>query len=87
MDPEPNAGRAVEGASAATGFVMADLGGWISGPCSHIGYLELVPCDLTAGYLHLRDQRHPDDLIHVRADEFAAFALMIKGGVFDHLFA
>ena len=29
---------------------------------------------------------HPDDMLHVRADEFAAFALMIKGGVYDHLF-
>ena len=38
------------------------------------------------GYLHLRDQRHPDDLMHARADDFAAFALMIKGGVYDHLF-
>jgi hypothetical protein len=25
-------------------------------------------------------------VLHVRADEFAAFALMIKGGVYDHLF-
>jgi hypothetical protein len=85
MKPEPNAERAMEEASAAPGYVLADLGGWISGPCSHIGHLELVPCGLTAGYLHLWDQRHPDDLIHVRADEFAAFALMIKGGVYDHL--
>jgi hypothetical protein len=81
-----NADTDAHQATAGQGYVMADLGGWISGPCSHIGYLEVVPCQLKAGHLHLRDERHPDDMLHVRADEFAAFALMIKGGVYDHLF-
>lgn len=42
---------------------------------------------LREGFLHLADDRHPDEVFHVRADEFAAFALMIKGGVYDHLLA
>lgn len=67
------------------GHVMSDLGGWISGPMASVGSVELRPCPLKEGFLHLVDDRRPDEVFHVRADEFAAFALMIKSGVYDHL--
>jgi hypothetical protein len=69
------------------GPVMPDLGGWISGPMSSVGSIELRPCLLRAGFLHLVDDRHPDEVFHVRTDDFASFVMMLKGGVYDHLLA
>lgn len=70
-------------ADDSNGSVLPDLGGWISGPCASIGHLEAVPCQ--EGYVDLRDGRHADEVLHVAADEFAAFTSMIKGGAYDHL--
>jgi hypothetical protein len=71
--------------NAGHGQVMPDIGGWISGPMASVGSIALRPCPLRDGFLQLADDRHPDEVFHVRADEFAAFALMVKGGVYDHL--
>ncbi len=41
---------------------------------------------LTEGFLRPADDRCSGEVSHARTDEFAAFALMIKGGLGDHLF-
>ncbi|HEY2238859.1 MAG TPA: hypothetical protein VGI21_08715 [Streptosporangiaceae bacterium] len=35
----------------------------------------------------LSDGRHPADVLHVPADEFAAFVQRVKAGAYDHLAA
>jgi hypothetical protein len=44
------------------------------------------PRPLKEGFLRPADDRCSGEVFHARTDEFAAFALMIKGGVGDHLF-
>jgi hypothetical protein len=39
----------------------------------------------TGAYVDVYDRRHPSDILHVPADEFAAFVARAKAGGFDHL--
>jgi Domain of unknown function (DUF397) len=63
------------------GAVLPDLGGWISGPCA--AYLEATPCE--GGAVDVRNSREPGEVLHVQADEFAAFVLRVRAGMYDHL--
>jgi hypothetical protein len=39
----------------------------------------------TGAYVDVYDRRHPADILHVTADEFARFTARAKAGEFDHL--
>lgn len=43
------------------------------------------PLSAEGGFVYLDDDRRPNEVFRVPADEFSAFALMIKTGVYHHL--